>query len=119
MAAQKGGRLKYLIFAITLAVAWGGVLPAPVFIAAAGVIVASAYWRSRQATLLRLGATFTGCTLMHVMLSRLDSEVLAAASDMERSVMVFGASDQVMATAAVVVMFLASTVALGEPRHHA
>lgn len=56
---------------------------------------------------------------MHVMLSRLDSEVLAAASDMERSVMVFGASDQVMATAAVVVMFLASTVALGEPRHHA
>lgn len=102
--------MAYLVIAVTLAALYSGFSPVPVFVLGTGLVIAVAYGMSRHPALLRLGGSFTGYAVTHVLLSRLDADVLAAASDVERSVMEFGASDKVMLTVAALVMFIAVMV---------
>jgi ABC-type multidrug transport system fused ATPase/permease subunit len=108
--------MAYLIVAVMMAAIYFGYPLVPVTVAGTMAIIALAYWVSRHPALLRLGASFTGYTLTHVLLSRLDADVLAAASELERTVMEFGASDKVMVTVAAVVMIIAVGVGMFGPR---
>lgn len=99
--------MVYLIVAVMMAAIYLGYPSVPVIVAGTVAIVAISYWVSRHPALLRLGASFTGYTLAHVLLSRLDADVLAAASSLERSVIEFGASDKVMMIVAGLVMVIA------------
>lgn len=104
--------MVYLIVAVMMAAIYLGYPPVPVIVAGTLVVVALSYWVSRHPALLRLGASFTGYTLTHFILSRLDADVLAAASDLERAVMGFGASDKVMTVVALLVMVIAVGVGM-------
>lgn len=95
-----------------MAAIYFGYPPVPVIVAGTLSVIALSYWVSRHPALLRLGASFTGYTLTHVLLSRLDADVLAAASYLERAVMEFGASDKVMMAVASLVMVIAVGVGM-------
>jgi hypothetical protein len=101
--------MAYLILSIMMAAIYLGYSPVPVIVASTAAIVAISYWFSRHPALLRLGASFTGYVLTHVLLSQLDADVLAAVSSLERSVLEFGASDKVM----MIVAGLVAVIALG------
>jgi len=104
--------MVYLIVAVMMAAIYLGYPPVPVVVAGTLAVVALSYWASRHPALLRLGASFTGYTLTYFLLSRLEADVLSAASDLERAVMEFGASDKVMMVVASLVMVIAVGVGM-------
>lgn len=104
--------MAYLIVALMVAAIHMGYPPAAVTVVGTVAILTLSYAVSRHPSLLRLGASFAGYTMTYVLLSRLDADVLAAASDLERAVLEFGASDKVMAVVACMVMVIAVGVGM-------
>lgn len=104
--------MVYLIVALMGTAIYLGSPPVPTTVAGAVAIIALSYMVSRHPALPRLGASFTGYTLTHFLLKQLDADVLAAASDLERAVLEFGASDKVMMTVAGLVMMIAVGVGM-------
>lgn len=104
--------MAYLIVAAMMAAIYLGYPPVTVTVAGAVAIIALTYMVSRHPALLRLGASFVGYTLTHFLIKQLDADVLAAASDLERAVMKFGASDKVMMMVAFIVMVIAFGVGM-------
>lgn len=104
--------MAYLIVAVMMAAIYLGFPPVPVIVAGTLTVIALSYWVSHHPAMLRLAASFTGYTLTHFLLKRLDADVLANASDLERAVMEFGASDKVMMVVASLVMIIAVMVGM-------
>ena len=107
--------MAFWVIAAGFAALYFDVSPVPVFIAATGAVVALSYWMARHPALLRLGMAFAGFTLAHFLLSAIDAEVLAVASDVERTVLEVGGSDEVMIAVASVVMLIAVMVGVCVP----
>lgn len=104
--------MAYLTMALMAAAIHMGYPPVAVIVVGTVAILTLSYVVSRHPSLLRLGASFAGYTIAHVLLSRLEADVLAAASDLERAVLEFGASDNVMAVVACMVMVIAVGVGM-------
>lgn len=102
--------MAYPIAAVMIAAIYFGFPPVPVTVAGTFTAIALSYWVSRHPALLRLGASFTGYTFTHVLLSNLDADVLTAASNAGKAVMGFGASEKVMVVVAILVMLAAVMV---------
>lgn len=64
----------------------------------------------------RLGISFAGFSITHLILGRLDASVLARASDLAQCVLRFGASDDVLIVTAAIVTLISIVVCGFEPR---
>jgi hypothetical protein len=112
----EGIEMVYLIAAAMTAAFYFGFPPVLVAVAGAITTIAFSYWISQHPALLRLGASFVGFTMTHLLLNNLGTNVLAAASGIGKVLIEFGASEKLMLAVAALVMLAAAMVGMFAPR---